>query len=289
MSRPTKEGLSYFPLDVDFMNDPKIIKLQFYFGPIGVYTYIYILCLIYKNGYYLEMSCQELAEKVWMDFKGKKQFVQLDTITNVIRLCVQYNLFDIGLFQQNVISSISVQKQWLMSTKRRHNSKVDKYSLLSGFKDCAEMETSCFTPKNMVNVCNNSVNVCNNSVNVNINSQSKSKSKMINIDKKDKMFGYPNFNYFTNVLIQNNIISEFDTQIAEYDEFLGELACRYNKKMILAAIHYFKEQLKIRDDIVDQFAYFKKSIQFGINRLERKEEMANMSVEEILGFKEEEN
>ena len=54
MARPVKKGLSYFPKDVDFYNDYKIMDLLEKYGPIGVTVYDVILTEIYRHGYYLE-------------------------------------------------------------------------------------------------------------------------------------------------------------------------------------------------------------------------------------------
>lgn len=56
MARPVKNGLDYFPLDSSFFADPKIRILKARFGADGITMYLYILCEIYKNGYYLKMT-----------------------------------------------------------------------------------------------------------------------------------------------------------------------------------------------------------------------------------------
>ena len=63
MARPMKNGLDYFPFDVDFFNNRKIRRLQASFGNDGVAVYICLLCEIYKNGYYIVYD-NELAEDI---------------------------------------------------------------------------------------------------------------------------------------------------------------------------------------------------------------------------------
>lgn len=53
MSRPKKTGLSYFPFDVDFFSDTKIKRLHAKFGTNGISIYIFLLCEIYRRGYYI--------------------------------------------------------------------------------------------------------------------------------------------------------------------------------------------------------------------------------------------
>lgn len=53
MARPKKQGLDYFPFDVDFFSNKKIKILKSRYHTDGVIIYIYLLCEIYKNGYYI--------------------------------------------------------------------------------------------------------------------------------------------------------------------------------------------------------------------------------------------
>ena len=53
MARPRKEGMDYFSFDVDFFTGSKKIKiLKARYGADGIVIYLYLLCEIYKNGYY---------------------------------------------------------------------------------------------------------------------------------------------------------------------------------------------------------------------------------------------
>ena len=61
MARPKKTGLDYFPMDVDFWNDIKIMDLLNEYGPLGTAVYNIIINLVYKNGYYIEVSPEQLA------------------------------------------------------------------------------------------------------------------------------------------------------------------------------------------------------------------------------------
>ena len=53
MARPSKQGLSYFPFDIDFFSDLKIRKLIKYQGGKAITVYTLLLCNIYKEGYYM--------------------------------------------------------------------------------------------------------------------------------------------------------------------------------------------------------------------------------------------
>ncbi len=56
MARPSKENLKYFSFDVDFFEDKKIKALKGKYGVVGVTAYIYLLCQIYKESYYIEVD-----------------------------------------------------------------------------------------------------------------------------------------------------------------------------------------------------------------------------------------
>ena len=56
MARPKKENLDYFPFDTDFFSDTKIKILKAKYGTDGVCIYLYILCEIYRNGYFVEYN-----------------------------------------------------------------------------------------------------------------------------------------------------------------------------------------------------------------------------------------
>lgn len=56
MARPFQENLKYFSFDVNFFEDKKIKALKGKFGLSGVIVYIYILCQVYKESYYVEVD-----------------------------------------------------------------------------------------------------------------------------------------------------------------------------------------------------------------------------------------
>ena len=63
MARPVRNGLLYFPIDVDFFNDKKIKALKARYGGDGIAFYLYLLTEIYRNGYYItwDMDSEDSA------------------------------------------------------------------------------------------------------------------------------------------------------------------------------------------------------------------------------------
>lgn len=303
MARPFKKGLSYFPLDVKLFENPKIQELIVDCGFLGVVVYIRILTLVYQEGYYLETTVESLAKVIFKDIKGKN-LTKVDRVIEVIYRIAQLGLLERTLVAKGIITSSSIEKQWLISTTRRKNIDKSKYWLLTAEEEqealkCTKssISESVRTMSKIINVDNNLVNVDNNQVNVDINTQNKKENKIDKKDKyrikdnqtiKEKKVGSPILNYYTTVLIDNNFISLYDLDIAEYNYFLGELATHYNYRKILSAIKYTIAEIKKRqDNIEDKFAYFKKSILNGLERLDNLEKPIEKNLNKLFGFEEE--
>ena len=56
MSRTISEGLNNFMLDCDFFTNRKIKVLKANFGTEGMTVYLYLLCEVYRNGFYLKVD-----------------------------------------------------------------------------------------------------------------------------------------------------------------------------------------------------------------------------------------
>ncbi|MCY9140555.1 DUF4373 domain-containing protein [Peribacillus frigoritolerans] len=59
MARPKKEGLDYFPLDVDMDQDDKIALIEAKHGVIGFGVTLKLLMKIYKEGYFYRWTERE--------------------------------------------------------------------------------------------------------------------------------------------------------------------------------------------------------------------------------------
>ena len=72
MARPIKTGLNYFPLDVDFFNDPRISAVTVVHGIKGQAAVIMLLCAIYRNGYYFEWTPENYVVLITWSFNVYK-------------------------------------------------------------------------------------------------------------------------------------------------------------------------------------------------------------------------
>lgn len=107
MSRTSKKGLDYFPMDIDLFNDLKIRKLIKYQGGKAVTVYTLLLCNIYKNGYYMPWD-KELPF-VCSELTGFEEAY----ISEVIKTCLTLGLFSKELYDSDkVLTSKGIQQRY---------------------------------------------------------------------------------------------------------------------------------------------------------------------------------
>ena len=178
MARRRQEGNLFFRLDVDFFSDKKIKILKARYGTDGITLYLYLLCEIYKTGYYLKVDEDFefiISDDLNMDCNKVKQ---------VLNFLLERSLFNDKLFQSDkVLTSAGIQRRYQLMVKSRavkNPIKVERYWLLS------EEETETFIKVN--SFLNNSKNNEDNSKKNNLNSEKndtkekKGKEKNIYID-----------------------------------------------------------------------------------------------------------
>ena len=114
LARPKKSGLSYFPLDVDFFEDPKIKILRARYGRDGIVLYIYLLCRIYKQGYYIQVD-DDFEYIISDDLK-----MYQNKAKQVLNFLLSRSLFDNTLFQSDkVLTSAGIQRRFQLAVKER--------------------------------------------------------------------------------------------------------------------------------------------------------------------------
>lgn len=115
MARPVKEGLTYFPFDVDFFSDKKIRILKSRYGADGITLYMYLLCEIYKsNGYYLETD-DDFYYIISDDLN-----MSYEKIRQIMNFLLERSLFNDTLFKSDkVLTSIGIQKRYQEAVKSR--------------------------------------------------------------------------------------------------------------------------------------------------------------------------
>lgn len=107
MARPQKKGLDYFSFDVDFFSDKKIRVLKGRYGVDGIAIFIYLLTLIYRNGYYI--TYDDDLKYVISDELNMSH----EKIEQIINFLCERSLFDNKLFvSDKVLTSHGIQMRY---------------------------------------------------------------------------------------------------------------------------------------------------------------------------------
>lgn len=115
MARPSKTGIDYFPFDIDFFQDEKIICIGGKYGNKGEIIVIHLFCEVYRNGYYLGWTDQ-IQYKLSLTMHG----VSIGLLNQVVMQAVKYGLFDAEIFQKHkVLTSRGIQARYFEATKKR--------------------------------------------------------------------------------------------------------------------------------------------------------------------------
>lgn len=140
MPRPQKEGLDYFPLDVTFFSDPKIKILKARYGVDGIAVYIYLLCEIYRSGYYLQLN----DDSIYIFSDDLK--MSTEKVMQVLNFLLERSLFDHTLFQSDkVLTSAGIQRRYQAMVKARA---LKNPITVEGFWLLSEEETETFIKVN---------------------------------------------------------------------------------------------------------------------------------------------
>ena len=115
MARPIKDGVSYWPFDVDMLGSRKFKLIRAEFGIKGAYIALVILSSVYKdNGYYKRWDdddCLLMSEDV-----GDGCTPQL--VRAVLLGCVRRGLFDESRFKMfGILTSAGIQRRFLHMVK----------------------------------------------------------------------------------------------------------------------------------------------------------------------------
>lgn len=127
MGRNRKVGLDYFPMDVDFFQDIRIRKLIKYQGGKAVTVYALLLCIIYKQGYYMRWD-EELPFIISEQTGFEEAYIQ-----EVFKCCLVVGLFSKELYDSDkVITSKGIQERYKsICDQLRRVCQFDEFGLIS--------------------------------------------------------------------------------------------------------------------------------------------------------------
>lgn len=138
MARPTRKGLTYFPLDVDLWEDMKVMTAAERLDPTGTnphvrhfcgYLIVRLFAEIFKEGYWMkwdQYSCAVFARKV----DSTSTIVQ-----NALDIFIECDLFNADMYDNfGILTSRGIQERWQMAAKKanRKNCDITEYTLMSG-------------------------------------------------------------------------------------------------------------------------------------------------------------
>jgi len=163
VARPLKQGLDYFPLDVDIDQDDKLQLIEALYGVKGFGIVIKLFMRIYKEGF-----CYKWTETEQLLF-SKRVNEDINLVTDVVNDCIKYSVFDEGMYNDHkVLTSKGIQKRYFEAVTRRKTVEADKNHLLINVEEYVNVN------RTVVNVDINPKSV---GVNTNIGTQSKVKER----------------------------------------------------------------------------------------------------------------
>ena len=234
MARQIKQGIDYYPMDVNFLNDIKVRKVLRGCGAQSMAVILYLLGNIYRDeGYYMRWDDEEDPFLV-SDVVG----VSEGAVRETIKKSLQVEFFDSKLFEkESILTSKGIQQRFMEATVRRISVNIKAaYWLLD--KTGANMVVE------KINVYRNSINVDNNSKNVDDNQQSKVKeSKVnnnINTNNNNSLYKGQNVNSFTVCVDNFTKNNELKKQLTSF----ARLRASKKKTFTAETFRLFLEQLK---------------------------------------------
>lgn len=297
MARKPKQGLDYFPLDVDFQSDPKVRKLIYKFGSDAVAVFVMFLNEIYKNGYYFDGRLDTLSDSIAYEI-GKAGEEGSMEVRRILDAMLGMGMIDNGTLSiHGIVTSKAVQKQFLLSTSRRKKTER-KYWLLSEEEE-KRMDEILSEKKQKNNENNNSaqVDLCmqksnssgfsasNNQTEPELMStevhkvkvKDKVKEKVKEKEDKNDKWDIVNcpftLDYFTKCLISDHIIDVYDLKLGELNDFFVELKEAYDYELVERCFRYTRNYVRRhKDEIHDIVAFFKKAMNENVDKMDGYEE-----------------
>lgn len=127
MARPQKTGLDYFPFDVDFFDDEKMVCIGGEFGVKGELAAVKLLCAIYHSGYFAEWN-ELLRYKLLRQLPG----VSAQLLEDIVNRLVIWGFFDRALFDSaRILTSEGIQRRYFEIARRRKGAADLPYILVN--------------------------------------------------------------------------------------------------------------------------------------------------------------
>ena len=163
MARPMKQGLDYFPLDVNHDDKMKMIEAKYEVAGFGIV--IKMWQIIYDNGYFIKWTEREL-----LLYKNRIN-ADINLINDVINECLKWDIFNKEMFDKyKILTSSGIQKRYVEAIKRRKEITIEESYWLIDVPDISGVAVFYSSME---------VNADINSINDDISTQSKVKESKV--------------------------------------------------------------------------------------------------------------
>ncbi|MFB9330060.1 DUF4373 domain-containing protein [Paenibacillus aurantiacus] len=144
MARPKKEGLEYFPMDVDIIDDDKLVVPIAKYGNRGFGVIVRLMMEVYRNSYFYPWTEKEqyvFAMKINED---------VNYVREVVSECINWGFFHQKLHEEHqILTSAGFQKRYLLAAGRRKEATIrPEFLLLEDAKNVSATETPVFDDNN---------------------------------------------------------------------------------------------------------------------------------------------
>lgn len=231
--RPIEHGLFYFPLDCGFFQNKKIKMLRRTFGPVGVLTYINLLCRIYQRGYYITFDdIESLSIDIAEDIAYTQAKRTAAQVTEIIAYLIDQGILDKCLFEQNVISGKAIQMQYAECVKTlKRKAQIDIYSLLEKKEEGQGVGGS--TPKIRINSEETAINSEETRINPEKTRQRERENKKENNIHTTRAYGVCN-----NVMLTEAEYAALCREIPNADAYIGRFSAKMAERGYTYPNHY---------------------------------------------------
>jgi len=176
MGRPTKQGIDFFSLDVQFDDKVELFLLEK--SAIGLAVFITLLQIIYQNEGYYTVNGKDLVLLI-----KKRINVDINEINSCIRVLLERNILHKKLYEKyKILTSSGIQKRFFDAAKRKKKVRaVEEYLII----DRKNYENIQYVNINMVNVEGNEVSVGGNATKEKEEEKEEEKNKILSSEVSD--------------------------------------------------------------------------------------------------------